>query len=171
MIDFTVTDAPELLPQDTVPETADVEYPCKNCGREAGPYGGRGRKPTVCAECKPKKGNSPAKVTGTNARLAEQATAVLAQLNMFLTIGLSAVKMFGTAGAIAGYDDTFREQAYAALVTDPELCKYLLRGGVKSAKVALGLAYCGMGVAVAPTAVMEFKELQAARKAAGEVSD
>lgn len=171
-IDFTIGDAPEL-PRDTVPETADVEYPCRHCGREAGPYGGRGPKPKVCAECKPKKSASSGagKVTGSAANLAAQATQVLAQLNGFMAIGLSAVGMFRSAGAIAAYDETFRESAYNALVTDPELCRYLLRGGVKSAKVALLVAYGGMAVNVAPHAVEEIKEMQAKRKAAKGVEE
>lgn len=171
-IDFSIGDIPDL-PQDTIPETSDIEYPCHNCGREAGPYRGRGRKPTKCAECKPKtsRSNSSVKVTGSAATLAAQATQVLAQLNGFAAIGLSAIGMFRSASAIAAYDDTFKEQAYNALITDPELCRYLLRGGVKSGKVALLVAYAGMGVAVAPHAVEEVREMQAKRKAAKEVSE
>lgn len=171
MIDFVVSDAPDdTLPRDTIPETADVEYPCKQCGREAGPYGGRGRKPTICAECKPKnkRGNTP-RVTGTNANLAAQASEVLSQVNSFIALGAAAMKLFGTAGAIGAYDDTFKSQAYAALLTDPDLCRFILKGGVKSAKLTLLMAYGGMAVAVAPTAIMEIKEQQAERKARKEV--
>lgn len=171
MIDFTVMDAPEDLPQDSVPETADVEYPCEKCGREAGPYGGRGRKPRVCKDCKPQRKGSAPRVTGASATLAAQAAEVLSQLNSFMALGAAAMKLFGTAGAIAGYDDTFKSQAYAALLTDTELCRFILKGGVKSAKLTLLMAYGGMAVAVAPTAIMEVKEMQAARKAAREVNE
>jgi hypothetical protein len=44
----------------------------------------------------------------------------------------------------------------------------ILRGGVKSAKITLGLAYVGMGTQVVPVAAMELRELKekrAARKA------
>lgn len=169
-IAFDTVDIPDVsdLPRDSIPDVVDVEYPCRVCGREAGPYGGRGPKPKVCGECKPKrvgKAGTP-KISGTSANLAAQATQVLCQLNGFVALGLSAIGMFQTAGAIAAYDDTFKEQAYSALVTDPELCKYLLRGGVKSAKVALVLAYGGMGVAVAPHAVAEIRQKKAEREAA-----
>lgn len=171
MIEFSVVDAPDdlsALPMDTVPDTVDVEYPCKKCGREAGPYGGRGRKPTLCAGCKParKTGTTAPRVTGTNANLAAQATEVLSQLNAFVAMGAAVMKMFNTSSAIAAYDETFKGQAYAALVTDPELCRFILKGGVKSAKLTLAIAYGGMGIAVAPTAFMEFKEMKAARNAA-----
>lgn len=173
MIDFSLGDAPtdmDDLPRDSVPVTSEVEYPCKNCGREAGPYGGRGRKPTVCVDCKPKRnGNKSAvKVNGTTANLAAQATQVLCQLNGFMAMGLAAMRMFGTAGAIGAYDETFREQAYNALLVDPELCKYLLRGGAKSGKVALVAAYGMMAVNVAPVAMEEMKELRAQREARRE---
>lgn len=171
-IDFTYTDVPDddTLPRDTVPETIGVEYPCRKCGREAGPYRGRGRKPTLCADCKPAKnrGQGAPRVTGANANLAAQATEVLSQLNGFMALGTAAMKMFGTAGAISSYDETFKSQAYAALVTDPELCRFILKGGVKSAKLTLLMAYGGMAVAVAPTAINEVKEIQAARREAKE---
>lgn len=170
-ISFDTVDIPDMadLPRDSIPDVVDVEYPCRGCGREAGPYGGRGPKPKYCQECKPKRASSKGsvpRVTGTSANLAAQATQVLCQLNGFVALGLSAIGLFQTAGAIAAYDDTFKEQAYSALVTDPELCKYLLRGGVKSAKVALVLAYGGMGVAVAPHAVAEIRQKKAEREAA-----
>lgn len=167
-IDYVIDD----LPADTIPDVVDVEYPCEKCGREAGPYRGRGRKPKVCQECKPKRssGQGAPRVTGTNANLAAQASEVLSQLNSFMALGAAAMKLFGTSGAIASYDDTFKSQAYAALVTDPELCRFILKGGVKSAKLTLLMAYGGMAVAVAPTAIMEVKGIQAARKEArGEV--
>lgn len=168
-IDFAVVDSPTEdagLPRDTVPETEGVEYPCQRCGREAGPYGGRGRKPKFCAECKPKRTSSNApRVTGTNASLAAQASEVLSQINSMVALGCAAMKLFDTAGAIAGYDDTFKAQAYAALTTDPELCRFILKGGVKSAKITLLMAYGGMAVAVAPHAITEVKYMQAERRA------
>ncbi len=158
-----------IIPPDSTPDYADVEYPCSGCNKEAGPYGGRGPKPKWCSECKPKKKNaSGVKVTGAPANLAAQAAGVLEQLNGMLAIGLTAVGFFDTAGALAAANGTFKEQAYQALLTDPELCKLILKGGVKSAKISLGLAYCGLGVAVVPTAVNEFREKKAERDAARE---
>lgn len=173
MIDFTVEDMVDL-PRDVVPDTIDVEYPCEVCGRESGPYAGRGRKPKRCPDHKPTRKNSgqgSPKVTGSSAVLAAQATEVLSQLNGFIALGTAALKMFSTSGAIAEYDETFKQQAYSALVTDPELCKFILRGGVKSAKLTLLMAYGGMAVAAGPTALQEIKALQAERKAARETAE
>lgn len=162
-LDFT--DA--VIPPDTVPETTDVEYPCRVCGREAGPYGGRGPKPKYCPDHK--KGNSTsntrsAKVTGSAQTLAAQATGVLVQLNSLMAVGAMAMGLTGTATAIFEANPNFEEQAYQALLTDPEFCKFLLKGGAKSAKVSLGIAYFGMGAMVVPTAVNEMREKKAARE-------
>lgn len=168
---FEETAPPEL---DSVPALEDVEYPCVVCQREAGPYGGRGPKPKYCEDHKrgTKRGTSKAtKVTGATANLAAQATGVLVQLNGIMAIGLMAIGMNGTASAIAVANGTFEEQANAALLTDPELCKLILRGGVKSAKITLALAYVGMGTQVVPVAATEMRELRekrAARKAEQE---
>jgi hypothetical protein len=166
---FEETTPPDM---DSTPELEDVEYPCRVCQREAGPYSGRGRKPTLCPDHKSassRTGNkSSVKVTGATANLAAQATGVLVQLNGIMAIGLMAIGMNGTASAIAAANDTFETQANAALLTDPELCKLILRGGVKSAKVTLALAYVGMGTQVVPVAAMEMREMKekrAARKA------
>lgn len=169
VIDYTIEDIdPASLPRDSVPQTADIEYPCEVCGREAGPYAGRGRKPKKCAECKPQKRSAVPRVTGAPATLATQATEVLSQVNAMVALGCAAMKLFNTSGAISSYDETFKAQAYAALVTDTELCKFILKGGAKSAKVTLLLAYGGMAVAVAPHAVMELREMKAEREARKE---
>jgi hypothetical protein len=156
--------ADAVIPPDSVPVTSDAEYPCRVCGKEAGPYGGRGPKPKLCPDHKKQtNGTRSAKVSGAPANLAGQATGVLVQLNGMLAMGAMALGMFGTASAISDANGTFEEQAYQALLTDPELCRLLLKGGVKSAKVSLGLAYVGMGVSVVPTAMMELKEKKAER--------
>jgi len=169
----TLTFEDALPDMDTVPDLEDVEYPCRVCGRESGPYSGRGRKPVLCLDHKSttRGKKSTPKVTGSAANLAAQATGVLTQLNGMIAIGLMAVGLNGTASAIAAANGTFEEQAHAALLTDPDLCKLILRGGVKSAKVALGLAYVGMGVSVVPVATMEvraIKEQRAANRESGE---
>lgn len=171
VLDFT--DA--TIPPDSVPETFDpgvkVEYPCRVCGKESGPYGGRGPKPKLCPEHKKvSKGASP-KVTGTNASLAAQATGVLTQLNGMIAIGMMALGLNESASALAGANEGFEQQAYAALTTDPELCRLILKGGVKSAKVSLGIAYAGLGMAVLPTAVQEVREKKAARDAKREETE
>jgi hypothetical protein len=65
-----------------------------------------------------------------------------------------------TASALAEREEAFREQAYAALVTDPALCRMILRAGTTSGKVSLIIAYAMLGAGVAPTAIMEYKSKQ-----------
>lgn len=169
VLDFTDIDAPEET--DTVPATSDVQFPCRVCGRESGPYGGRGPKPKLCPEHKKVSKGTASKVTGTVANQAAQATAVLVQLNGILSILAMGVGLFNTAGAIATANETFEQQAYNALITDPELCRIILKGGVKSGKLALGIAYAGMGTVVVPTAYAEIKEKKAERDAAREAAE
>ncbi len=162
---FDTAEIPDMEP-DSVPDLSDVEYPCEVCGKESGPYGGRGRKPKRCPEHKKQtRSNNSPKITGNIANQAAQAVAVLEQLNGAMALGLSALSMFKTAGAIVEYNPTFRDSAYNALLVDPELCKMILKSGAVSGKMMLGLAYAGMGMAVAPTAVMEYRDKKAAREA------
>lgn len=167
-IDYVFEDAE--VP-DTIPPTTDVEYPCEVCGRESGPYGGRGRKPKRCAEHKKSPTRSSVKVTGAPANLAAQAAGVLEQLNGIMAVACMAMGFNGTASAIAAHNDTFKEQAHQALLTDPDLCRLILKGGVKSAKVSLGLAYVGLGIAVIPVANEEMKMKKAAKAAQREAED
>lgn len=160
-----------VIPPDTVPELSDIEYPCRECGKEAGPYSGRGRKPVYCQDCKPKRKNSTVKVTGNVGNLASQAALTLGQLNGIIAMGLMAVGMMETASAIAANNDAFEERAREALVTDPDLCRLILKGGVKSARVSLGIAYAGLGLSVAPVAVAEFREKKAERDAKREAAE
>jgi hypothetical protein len=172
MIDLDFDFADTDMPEDASPPTTDVQYPCEVCGKEAGPYGGRGRKPRFCIEHKKGSKNvGSRKVTGSSAALAAQATGVLSQLNGIIAVGLMAIGFNDTASAIARGDDAFSERAHAALLTDPDLCKFILKGGVKSAKVTLGLAYVGLGIGVVPVAMAELAERRAevaARKAREE---
>lgn len=158
---FTFTDAE--VPVDAAPVTDSVEYPCTVCNKEAGPYSGRGRKPTKCAEHR--KSTSGVKVSGSTHNLAAQAAKSLVQMNSLLALGTSAFGFFRTGGAIAEYQETFEAQAYAALVTDKKLCETILRAGSKSAGVALAIAYGGQALAVGPVLYAEMKE----RKASQEV--
>src|ERR1700754_2371653 len=111
MIDFLDVE----LPEDTVPaDLTDVEYPCEVCGKEAGPYAGRGRKPTRCPEHKKGKSNGSSatsrRVTGNAASLAAQATEVLLQLNSILALGAMAIGLNDTAATIAHGNDVFAER-------------------------------------------------------------
>lgn len=158
-------DATGELPQDTVPDLADVEYPCEVCGKESGPYGGRGRKPKRCPDHKKQqsRGQSP-KISGTTANQAAMATAVLVQVNGILAVAAMGMGLNKTAHAIAEANPTFEQAAHNALLTDPELCRLILKSGVMSGRVGLGLAYAGMGMTVVPTAVMELRDKREARR-------
>lgn len=154
------------FPADSVPDLADVEYPCEVCGKEAGPYGGRGRKPKRCPEHKKQsqsRGQSP-KITGTTANQAAMATAVLVQVNGILALAAMGMGLNKTAHAIAEANPKFEQAAHNALLTDPELCRLILKSGVMSGRVGLGLAYAGMGMSVIPTAVMEVREKRETRR-------
>lgn len=143
--------------QDAIPPVTDVEYPCDVCGREAGPYSGRGRKPKKCPEHKRGKASNTPKTRGNNAVLAGQAVDALCQLNAFAGVGMMMTGFRATASALADREEVFREQAYAALVTDPALCRMILRAGTTSGKVSLLIAYAMLGAGIAPTAIEEYK--------------
>ncbi|HEY6018781.1 MAG TPA: hypothetical protein VIY48_02495 [Candidatus Paceibacterota bacterium] len=143
------------LPPDLPPETGS-DLRCQVCGTEL-VYGGRGRKPTRCDEHKKQSGGNK-RQSQSNDKLAAQATDSLMALNALATMGIMFAGMNRTASAIAERDDAFREQAYSALLTDPALCRVILRGGAVSARLSLGIAYATLGAAVAPVAIAEFKE-------------
>src|SRR3954470_23234006 len=154
VLDFVPTD---IGPSDETPDTTGAEYPCEVCGKEAGPYKGRGRKPKRCADHKRNASGTP-KTKGTNATLAGQAADALCQVNGLATVGLMVAGFHATAGAIAERESVFREQAYSALLTDPNLCRVILRAGTTSGKLSLLIAYAMLGIGVGPTAIIEFKD-------------
>lgn len=161
VLDFTPGTTDEAPPQ------SDVEFPCRICGREAGPWKGKGRKPTLCADHKrgtastvKSKQTTPG---NTNAKLAAQAADALDQMNGLVAFVAAMASWENTGEAIQTGRPTFRDQAYEALLTDPELCRTILRGGVMSGRVALIMAYGMFGVSVAPVALMEARMKKAAR--------
>jgi hypothetical protein len=145
------------VPKDT--PAVDVKYPCEICGQEC-EYSGRGRPPTKCAEHKSTKssGKKRASGLGSNATLAAQAAEALVQFNGLVAILLMLAQMPMTVDAIETAKDGFREAAYEALLTDPALCKTILKGGTASGKIALLIAYGMFAGAVGPVAYMEYKE-------------
>ena len=168
MSDYTLESV--SLPADVVPVADGIEYPCEVCGREAGPYGGRGRKPKYCDLHK--KG---ARKTGTapknnNAVLAKQATDALVQMNGLFGTGIYVLGFPETSSAIAERSDAFEEQAYNALLTDPALCRMILRGGTTSGKLALLIAYSMLAGGVAPTAITEYRDRRAEKIAEREAA-
>src|SRR4051812_5885146 len=103
-MDFTDASPDDV---DTSPPLADVECPCKICGQEAGPYGGRGPKPKFCPEHKKSGKTTAPRVTGNAANLAAQATGVLVQLNGMIALGIMALGLNETGHAFAAANDLF----------------------------------------------------------------
>jgi hypothetical protein len=164
MIDFLEATVPAEM--DEAPPLADVTDPCKKCHQQIDtPYGGRGPRPKFCLTCKSTGGTKrqAPRITGKDQNLAAQATTVLVQLNSMIALGAAALGLFRTGGAIVSANEGFEAAAYQALLTDPELCKSIMRSGAKSGKVALTMAYGGLAMAVIPTAAEELKDKKAAR--------
>lgn len=154
---------------DTVPPSADVEYPCEVCGRESGPYGGRGRKPKRCPDHKRSSGRGTPRGPGapkSAVTLADQATEALWQINGIAAFLAMMAGYPQTAGEIQAREQSFREMAHAALLTDPGLCRFILKGGIQSGKASLILCYAMFGMGVAPALVMEVKQKRAEKQAA-----
>lgn len=163
---FSDTEIPSDAEPDAAPETTH-EYSCEVCGKELA-YGGRGRKPRFCDEHKSRSTSARKTSLGKNDILASQATEALAQFNGIIAIGVMMLGLPLTAQTLSAANDGFREQARSALLTDPELCKMILKGGTGSGKVALAVAYGMLGSAVVPVAITEVK---ARRKEAGEKAE
>ena len=164
LLTFRDTEIPaDALPRDEAPPSA-FEYACQTCGKELH-YGGRGRKPKFCDEHK--KGGSSNTVSrkGGNVQLATQAADALVQLNSLCAMGLMLAHLPETAGALASTEEGFRQQAINSLITDPALCKTILKAGTTSGKVSLLIAYAMLASAVVPVAVVEVKEAQALKAA------
>ena len=160
--DFVVGD----IPRDEVPIDVTSTDLCEKCGlRPKAPYGGRGPRTRLCVECKPGRGTT-ARMTGKNANLAAQATQALMQLNNFATLGLMMAQLGKTARKWSSEieEEAFRQSIYDALLLDPELCRWICRGGVKSGKIALLIAYGMLFASVAPTAIAEAKERKAEKE-------
>jgi hypothetical protein len=150
---------------DVVPETTEVEYPCQVCGREAGPYGGRGRKPKFCDEHKKVKSGTRAASAPKNNALAAQAADALVQVNGLAAFAATVMQYDETGETLRNAQDEFRARAHAALVTDPALCRAILRGGPMSARAALILSYGMLATVVAPVAVQEYRDKRDAKLA------
>lgn len=169
---FTPTVVPPLVEragEDATPPTTAPEHSCEICGADV-QYKGRGRIPKRCPEHRKTQSASVPKSKGSNATLAATAADALCQWNGLLVVGCMVAGYHGTGSAIAERETAFREQAYAALVTDPALCRVILRAGTTSAKLSLLMAYGMLGIAVAPVAMTEFKEKKAIKEAEQEAA-
>jgi len=148
------------IPKDEIPPDVTGTDLCEKCGlRPKAPYGGRGPRTRLCVECKPGRATAT-RMGGKNAALAAQATQALMQLNNFATLGLMMAQLGKTARKWSTEieEESFRQSLYDALLLDPELCRWICRGGVKSGKIALLICYGMLFASVAPTAIAEVKE-------------
>lgn len=95
-----------------------------------------------------------------NEKKAAQAVDILAGFNGTLCMGLAIIGMFGTASEIGDRNDAFREQATAALLTDPKLCDRIISMSGTSGMLGLLAAYSALGFGVLPTARDEVTQLK-----------
>ena len=161
-LDFAPSDI-MLPPKDDAPPNADVEYPCKICGKEAGPYGGRGRKPVYCPEHKKgNKGSGNKRALTSNDAKARAAASALVQVHGLVAMGLMVTGFPETASSLSEVTQAgFEERAYEALLTDPALCATILKAGTTSGRMSLLIAYAMLAGAVVPTAWQEVKAKRA----------
>lgn len=115
-------------------------------------------KPVFREEAPPKA--APKLKTG-NEKLAAQALELLVNLNDMICGGLMIVGFHGTAMAISAREEAFREQALAALIADPELCKRLTEKAKFAGPLGLVIAYGILTMSVAPVAATELKDTRA----------
>ncbi len=140
--DYMLDDAPDL----EIPQGVDP----------LAPYGrtetGRIRKRPVGSK---KSANGP---SPRNAAKAKQAAGVLMEAH---AIGVGAVvlmQMYQTAGAMSERAATLEDSMTRALMLDGNLCDTILKGGVQSGKIMLLIAVFTHAIAIAPTAVSEYRE-------------
>lgn len=166
----------DVLPPDVTPQTSEIEYPCNfrlpngsDCGKESGPYGGRGRKPVKCLDHRGAKGISTgtrtSRVTGSNAVLAAQATEALCSIDGMLMLGASIMQFTDTAATIAQADEVFRLRVEAALINSPDTSRKILRYGSKAGDSALLIAILLHVATIAPVFMREVKEKKLKRDA------
>jgi hypothetical protein len=161
-------ESPTTVTDDAIPELTDgPEYPCEVCGKEAGPYGGRGRKPKRCAEHKRSSstGARAPRITGNNATLATQATEALCQIDGMMALGARIVGFTDTATVIEEADETFRLRVYAALLNSPDMCRRILKVGSKAGDSALLIAIALHIATIAPVFMAEAKQKKAEKEA------
>lgn len=161
-LEFTVGD--EVPVPDVGPDFPDlnVEYPCQHilpngerCNHEAGPYGGRGRKPKWCPEHKPTRSSATGKRAGANNVQAQAALDALVNMHNMGAMGLMVVGMGNTANAILGTEEGFRAQMLPQLQANPKRCAQILRAGAGASEAGFWTAYAMFAAAVVPTAKQE----------------
>jgi hypothetical protein len=103
----------------------------------------------------------PPKLKTGNEKLAAQALELLVNLNDMLCGGLMIIGFHGTAMAISAREDAFREQAMAALLADPALCRKLTEKAKVAGPLGLLLAYGMLAASIAPVAATEYQDMRA----------
>jgi hypothetical protein len=94
---------------------------------------------------------------------ARAAAKLLAQMNLFIGMGLYAAGLHQTAQELKTANEQFEEMAFNALLADPKLCSKILSAGATSGKAQLTMAYLALGGSLAPLAWQEIKSVQASR--------
>jgi hypothetical protein len=89
--------------------------------------------------------------------LAERAADVLMQYQNWVRVGIKFLDLTLTIEAMDEARDELRQRTMEALVLDPELSRLILRGGAKSGKSALALAFLSYVGSVAPVAYVEIR--------------
>jgi hypothetical protein len=163
-LEFTVGEE-TTVPADVGPVFPDlnVDYPCQHilpngerCNKEAGPYGGRGRKPRFCSEHKPTRGTaSVGRRAGANAVQAQAALDALVNMHTMGAMGLAVVGMSNTANAVFGTEEGFRAQMLPQLQANPKRCAQILRAGAGASEAGFFAAYAMFAAAVIPVAKQE----------------
>lgn len=152
-----VPDVSDEVPP-TVEEDTCTERNVKGvrCLKEPGHEGRHRYKPRA-------DGTSPGKSRsgGTNANLATQAADTVMQLKTFVMMGALGFGFMRTAHQMASVADAQHDRIYNALLTDPAMCRMIIRGGVKSGKLAFLVAE-GLWIAeIAPVFKQELDERRA----------
>lgn len=137
------------LKADTAPPSTDnlTEDPPKRRGRPPG-----------------SKSSTSTRRRTTNTDLANAAADVLMQTNSMVGVVAGFAGLPETQDAIVEKNPLFREQAYNALLADPDLCKSITAGGGVTGKVALVFAYAMFASYVLPTGANEWREKSAERR-------
>lgn len=91
-------------------------------------------------------------------KTAQTAAAMLARINSLIGMSLMSFGMPLSGGQIIEANDVFKDMAYEALQTDPNLARKILSAGASSGKAQLTMAYVMLFGSVTPVAMTEIKE-------------
>lgn len=91
---------------------------------------------------------------------ARTAAKLLAQMNLFIGMGISAFGLQLTAQELVTANEQFEEMAFNALLSDPKLCSKILSAGAKSGQTQLMFAYVALAGSLAPMAMSEVRGIR-----------